>query len=208
MCFYHQYRFTCRHWKWGNFRMYCSQEYPVGETCGIKLVMQSMDIDQKCRLCDKIDTKQRRRNAEKDRINRWRKEGGKFTASIERSLDIVAQIERELLELYQERRKRTLGLRPRINQQENHAIQTGTVAHIEQPSSSINKRLSEQAPTALDERKPIHKEESTKEERLKVYRYRKSLQRDGFIEGRCHCDHKCLCISNLKNSMVRTLGIA
>ncbi|KAL9098357.1 MAG: hypothetical protein Q9163_005970 [Psora crenata] len=62
----------------------------------MKLVMSTSDLSQKCRICDKIDTKQRRRAAEKDRINRWKKEGGKFKASIERSEDIVRQLELQL----------------------------------------------------------------------------------------------------------------
>ena len=106
MCFYDQYKFTCGDYKWGNFRQHCIQEYRMGETCGIKLVMATSGIDQKCRICDKIDTKQRRRAAEKDRISRWRKDGGKFKASIERSEDMVRQLDKELYELTSERQKR------------------------------------------------------------------------------------------------------
>ena len=79
----------------------------MGETCGMKLVMQTETLGQKCRICDKIDTKQRRRAAEKDRINRWKKEGGKFKASIERSEDIVDQLEREIRDLANDRASRT-----------------------------------------------------------------------------------------------------
>ena len=83
----------------------------MGETCGIKLVMTTSNLDQKCRICDKIDTKQRRRAAEKDRINRWRREGGKFKASIERSEEIVYQLERELMDLTNERKARLRSIR-------------------------------------------------------------------------------------------------
>ena len=68
--------------------------------------MSTSNLSQKCRICDKIDTKQRRRAAEKDRISRWKKEGGRFRASIEKSEDLVHQLERELTELTNERRSR------------------------------------------------------------------------------------------------------
>ena len=68
--------------------------------------MSTSNLSQKCRICDKIDTKQRRRAAEKDRISRWKKEGGRFRASIEKSEDLVHQLERELMELTNERRSR------------------------------------------------------------------------------------------------------
>ena len=83
----------------------------MGETCGMKLIMQTCGLDQKCRICDKIDTKQRRRAAEKDRISRWKREGGRFKASIEKSEDIIHQLERELLDLTNERKARLRSLR-------------------------------------------------------------------------------------------------
>ena len=107
MCFYDQYLFACGDFKWGHFRQHCNREYRQGETCGMKLVMSTSNLSQKCRICDKIDTKQRRRAAEKDRINRWKKEGGKFKASIERAEGTVYQLEQELMHLTNERRNRS-----------------------------------------------------------------------------------------------------
>lgn len=69
--------------------------------------MSTLANSQKCRICDKIETKQRRRSAELDRISRWRREGSKFRASIERSEDIVDQLEHELADLVSERRARS-----------------------------------------------------------------------------------------------------
>src|SRR5271156_3250156 len=60
MCFFDQHRFNCGDWKWGHFRQHCNSEFGVGETCGMKLVMQTYEIDTKCKLCQKIDTKHRR----------------------------------------------------------------------------------------------------------------------------------------------------
>ncbi len=106
MCFFDQYRFACGDWKWGYFRQHCNREYRTGETCGMKLIMQTVPQGQKCKLCDKIDTKQRRRAAEIERISRWQREGTKFRASIDRSTDIIRSLDREIYELGCERQKR------------------------------------------------------------------------------------------------------
>lgn len=68
--------------------------------------MQTVPVSQKCKLCDKIDTKQRRRSAEEDRISRWKREGGKFRASIDRSYEIIKSLEREIYELRSERMRK------------------------------------------------------------------------------------------------------
>lgn len=68
--------------------------------------MQTVPVSQKCKLCDKIDTKQRRQSAEEDRINRWRREGGKFRASIDRSCEIIKSLEREIYDLRNERMRK------------------------------------------------------------------------------------------------------
>ena len=72
----------------------------------MKLIMQTLHNSQKCKLCDKIDTKQRRRSAEVDRINRWQREGGKFRASIDRSYDMIKVLDQEIYDLGSERRRR------------------------------------------------------------------------------------------------------
>ena len=106
MCFFDQHRFACGDWKWGHFRQHCNKEYRTGETCGMKLVMATLQASQKCKLCDRIDTKNRRRTAELERIHRWQREGGKFKASIDRSYDIVKVLDRELRELTNERERK------------------------------------------------------------------------------------------------------
>ncbi|KAL8763496.1 MAG: hypothetical protein Q9184_000708 [Pyrenodesmia sp. 2 TL-2023] len=108
MCFFDQHRFACGDWKWGHFRQHCNREYRTGETCGMKLIMQTVPVSQKCKLCDKIETKQRRRSAEEDRINRWKREGGKFRASIDRSYEMIKSLDREIYELRNERMKKRL----------------------------------------------------------------------------------------------------
>lgn len=103
MCFYDQHRFACGDYKWGHFRQHCNREYRTGETCGSKLVMSTLPVGQKCRICDKLDTKNRRRAQEIERIKRWKREGSKFSASIERSEGIVEQLEYEIGNLEAER---------------------------------------------------------------------------------------------------------
>jgi hypothetical protein len=109
MCFYEQIVFACGDHRWGRFRSHCTKEYRTGETCGMKLVMDTTNNTAKCSTCVKIDTKLRRRQAEADRIHRWQSEPNR-TASIERSLEIIAEIDSELRRLYEDRsrRQRTL----------------------------------------------------------------------------------------------------
>lgn len=106
MCFFDQHRFACGDWKWGHFRQHCNKEYRTGETCGMKLVMHTYPVTHKCKLCDKIETKQRRRKAEFERINRWKSEGGRFLASIDHSAEIIKGLEREINNLVMERQRR------------------------------------------------------------------------------------------------------
>ncbi|CAI6331936.1 unnamed protein product [Periconia digitata] len=117
MCFFDQHRFACGDWKWGHFRQHCAKEYRIGETCGMKLIMQTIAVGQKCRLCEKIETKMRRRATEMDRIARWQREGHKFKASIEKSIDQVRSLDCEIYDLNCERGRRLQG----IGNLSNHA---------------------------------------------------------------------------------------
>ncbi len=108
MCFFDQHKFQCGDYKWGHFRQHCNREYRTGETCGMKLIMQTYPMNQKCKICDKIETKLRRKGAEEDRIRRWRKEPAKFSASIDKSNDMIRVLEKELSDLGRERQKRQL----------------------------------------------------------------------------------------------------
>lgn len=78
----------------------------MGETCGMKLVMQTLPTGTKCKLCEKIDTKMRRRAAEVDRIGRWQREGSKFRASIDKAMEIIRNLDGEIYELSCERNRR------------------------------------------------------------------------------------------------------
>lgn len=76
----------------------------------MKLIMQTVPVGQKCRLCEKIDTKMRRRGAEVDRVNRWQREGVKFRASIDKSIEAIRGLDCEIYDLNCERNRRLQGI--------------------------------------------------------------------------------------------------
>lgn len=106
MCFYDQHRFACGDWKWGHFRQHCAKEYRIGETCGMKLIMQTIPTSTKCKLCEKIETKMRRRTAEVERVKRWEREPHKFGASIGKAYEVIRGLDGEMHELTYERNRR------------------------------------------------------------------------------------------------------
>jgi hypothetical protein len=73
----------------------------------MKLVMQTYGIQQKCKICEKIDTKRRRRAQEQDRLHRWAREGNRYGASIEKAQQAIAALDTEIYELECERQKRS-----------------------------------------------------------------------------------------------------
>ena len=106
MCFFDQHRFACGDWKWGYFRQHCNREYRTGETCGMKLIMQTLSVGQKCKLCDKLDTKQRRKLKEQDKVNRWKKDAPQHWASIEKANEEIKKLDKEIHELRNERQRK------------------------------------------------------------------------------------------------------
>lgn len=111
MCFYNQKRFACGDWNWTSFASQCNYEYRTGETCGMRLVNATEFTPTQCRLCEKIETKYRRRQAELERLERWQREGGTLVASIDRSRRIILELEQEICQLQSERedRRKVLG---------------------------------------------------------------------------------------------------
>ena len=72
----------------------------------MKLVYATRNVDSKCRLCEKIDTRIRRSVAERNRVARWLREGCRFAASIEHAEDNVKSLEEEIRTTEQYKRKR------------------------------------------------------------------------------------------------------
>lgn len=62
----------------------------------MKLVNMAENENSKCRLYKKIETKFRRRSAEMDRLEQWDREGATLVASIDRSLNLIVQLDKEI----------------------------------------------------------------------------------------------------------------
>ncbi|KAJ5129491.1 uncharacterized protein N7515_005530 [Penicillium bovifimosum] len=103
MCFYNQKRFACGDWSWTSFAHRCNYEYRTGETCGMRLVNATENDKNNCRLCEKIETKYRRRSAELERLARWKREGATLVASMDRSERLILDLEKEIRALQRER---------------------------------------------------------------------------------------------------------
>jgi predicted RNA-binding Zn-ribbon protein involved in translation (DUF1610 family) len=107
MCFFDQQLYQCGDFKWGPFRQHCAKEYRTGETCGMKLVMTSISVHQKCPKCEKIAIKYNRIAKEEERIKRWTREGAKHRkASIAASQDIIRDLNHDISKLEKERNER------------------------------------------------------------------------------------------------------
>ncbi|PVH79408.1 hypothetical protein DL98DRAFT_655500 [Cadophora sp. DSE1049] len=72
MCFYDSYVMACGCEKWGHFRRHCSKEYRTGETCGMKLVMNRYQSTENCKICTKIDVKERSIRKAEEELGRIR----------------------------------------------------------------------------------------------------------------------------------------
>ena len=72
----------------------------------MKLIMQTQPISQKCKLCDKLDTKTRRRIREQDKVNRWKKDAPQHWASIEKAYEEIKKLDKEIHELRNERQRK------------------------------------------------------------------------------------------------------
>ncbi|SMQ45999.1 unnamed protein product [Zymoseptoria tritici ST99CH_3D7] len=106
MCYYDNFKFACQDWKWGNFRQHCQKEYRTGETCGMKMIYNTMLLAEKCPSCEKIEKKLRRRDKAMSDWKRWSQQGGKFKASMEKAVEDVKTLEREIEALQREKERR------------------------------------------------------------------------------------------------------
>jgi hypothetical protein len=114
MCFYDQHQMSCGDYKWSHFRQHCSKEYRTGETCGMKLVMNTIQKENKCKICTKIEVKHGRLRKEEDRIERWHKEeqrGHQRGASIDASKETINKLWDEINDLEWERSQNSMNTR-------------------------------------------------------------------------------------------------
>jgi hypothetical protein len=111
MCHYEQTVFTCGDWKWGNMRERCPRQHRMGETCGSKLIHHDFlsQSVEKCRVCKDVDIKKRKLEKERQNIERWRKEGRKFLASMEKAENEVERLLEAIQVLENSRAIRKLG---------------------------------------------------------------------------------------------------
>ncbi|KAK4908885.1 hypothetical protein LTR49_022277 [Elasticomyces elasticus] len=96
MCYYDNYKYQCNDWKWGNFRQHCKSEYRQGETCGMKMVYQTLPLADKCTMCEKIERKQRRLEKHKSDYQRWAAEPKRYKCSMEKAMDEMEALAQEI----------------------------------------------------------------------------------------------------------------
>jgi hypothetical protein len=77
----------------------------------MKMVYRRISLTEKCKLCLKIEAKERRRAKHVDDYNRWRKEPRRFQASIEKAIYDVKTLEFEINQLRSEKHDRYSGIR-------------------------------------------------------------------------------------------------
>ena len=67
MCYYDVLLYTCGDYRWDKFRGRCPNEHRMGETCGTKMLYSTIPSAAKCKHCQKIDVKLRKRQFELNR---------------------------------------------------------------------------------------------------------------------------------------------
>ncbi|KAI7090309.1 hypothetical protein KC356_g1730 [Hortaea werneckii] len=106
MCYYDNYKFACNDWKWGNFRQHCQREYRTGETCGMKMVYQTLPLAEKCSMCEKIERKKRRMEKHRSDYQRWSSDPQKFKFSMEKAVDEMNGLANEIKQLMADKEAR------------------------------------------------------------------------------------------------------
>lgn len=82
----------------------------MGETCGLKLVYETKDEREACKLCHDTEKKQRRYDKMYRDVQRWRREGNR-NATIERTCGEMQEVLGQIYRMQEEhaQRLRTLG---------------------------------------------------------------------------------------------------
>src|ERR1700761_3785195 len=110
MCYFDQHKWECGVWRWHNFRRHCQAEYRMGETCGMKLVYETIPLAGKCVQCQNIEKKERRLEKAISDFQRWRNEPNR-QASAEKAYAEIMQFRREIatMKAEKESRKQNVG---------------------------------------------------------------------------------------------------
>lgn len=99
MCYFEQTLWSCGYWKWGNFRQQCNKEYRTGETCGLKLVYETVFASSHCKICDQITKKNKRVRKMAEDIARWEREGNR-RATIEKTEQDIVGVQSQIADLW------------------------------------------------------------------------------------------------------------
>lgn len=81
----------------------------MGETCGLKLVWDTRNEPDVCKLCRDIEKKQRRWDKMNRDVRRWQREGGR-PATIERTTGEMEEVAAQIYRLQEEHMQRTQSL--------------------------------------------------------------------------------------------------
>jgi hypothetical protein len=109
MCFYERIDFLCGDHRWGTMRQQCPREYRTGESCrGVKLSHDDYinKVDKRCHVCETLQVKERKYHKEYSTLMRWEEQqrcGIRRGASIEKALETLRDLEREMAELNRRR---------------------------------------------------------------------------------------------------------
>lgn len=123
MCFYEQFEFACRDFRWGNFKEHCNKEYRRGETCGMKLVYEVTHKPELCTICDKIERKNRRYWKCQEKLDKWKAEGREreLRATVEKTKEEQEGVRLEIVKLQADRQERA-GALGRGRQSSGHVV--------------------------------------------------------------------------------------
>ncbi|KAL7941376.1 hypothetical protein V8C42DRAFT_334995 [Trichoderma barbatum] len=105
MCYFEQTRWSCGYWRWGHFRQQCNKEYRMGETCGLKLIYETIPDPDVCKLCHDIDKKVRRVTKMTSDVERWKVEGNR-SATIERTEEDMAGVMQQIEDMRVDHQRR------------------------------------------------------------------------------------------------------
>ena len=109
MCYFDQKRWKCGYWRWARFSRQCNRASRTGETCGLKLVMTTLDEPNRCKLCYNIDKKHRRLVKMSADIERWLRQGN-CPATLERTMDEYGAVEGQMREMQLQHCERAHGV--------------------------------------------------------------------------------------------------
>ncbi|KAI7471170.1 hypothetical protein KC351_g12265, partial [Hortaea werneckii] len=82
-------------------------EYRTGETCGMKMVYQTLPLAEKCSMCEKIERKKRRMEKHRSDYQRWSStDPQKFKFSMEKAVDEMNGLANEIKQLMADKEAR------------------------------------------------------------------------------------------------------